>query len=132
MLSPDEYFSEDNWLAPFDAPSKSLAQWLDLQQLKEKLVGELWRERLSSEPSHAAKAAQQQERTGDPMAYWHSFYKMRPGVVSKTWAGQSSIAEALAARIGQIEDQQAPLAQASDVEWKEIVHSKRAEPTLPA
>lgn len=105
--APDS--DEVNWLLDYENLSVRDAAWCNLERQRAKLVGELWRERLSSEPWHAEKAQALEARTGDPMAYWNSFYEMRPGSVTRRWAGESSTAAALFDQIQELQLRQQEL-----------------------
>ncbi|MEJ8849638.1 hypothetical protein [Variovorax rhizosphaerae] len=107
---PAQSSSEDNWLWDFENLSTEDAKFLEVLSQKEELVGELWRERLSSEPFALKLAAEAQARTGDPMAYYLSLARSYPTSVPTT----PTTASSTLARLAQLKAEMTRLALASE------------------
>ena len=104
--SPATPFSGDSLLSLFDNLSPTQEKFRACMLAKEKLLGELWHERLCSDPSAQKLAAEAEARTGDPMAYYKGLAAMYVNSVPKT----PETASSTLARLDELEAQMKDLA----------------------
>ena len=93
-------------LSLFDNLSPTQEKFRACMLAKEKLLGELWHERLCSDPSAQKLAAEAEARTGDPMAYYKGLAAMCVNSVPKT----PETASSTLARLDELEAQMKNLA----------------------